>query len=91
MADLAFSPRALASIRSVERYLQERNPAAAERVVAEIGRSCDLLRDQPWMGRPIPGTGLRQHVTRRYHYRVIYRLVGELVEVRDVMHPRRDG
>jgi addiction module RelE/StbE family toxin len=91
VADLAFSPRALASLRRVARYLRERNPAAAERVLAEIERSCELLREHPWMGPPVPGTGLRRHVTRRYRYRVIYRVVGDLVEVRDVMHPRRDG
>ncbi len=43
------------------------------------------------MGPPIRGTGLRRHITRHYRYRVIYRVVGDLVEVRDVMHPRRDG
>jgi hypothetical protein len=42
-------------------------------------------------GRAIPGTGLRRHVRRRYRYRLIYRVVGKLVEVRDVMHPPRDG
>lgn len=91
MADLAFSPRALASLRNVERYLRERNPAAAERAIAEIGRACDLLREHPWMGPPIPGTGLRRHVTRRYPYRVIYRITKDRVEVRDILHPRQDG
>ena len=91
MADLAFSPRALASLRGIERYLQERNPGAAARVVEEIGHACDLLREHPWMGPRIPGTGLRRHITRRYRYRVIYRVVGGRVEVRDVMHPSRDG
>lgn len=91
MADLAFTPRALASLRGVDRYLRERSPMEADRVLAEIERSCDLLREQPWIGPPIPGTGLRRHITRRYRYRVIYRVAGNLVEVRDVMHPRRDG
>ena len=91
MADLAFSPRALASLRRTERYLRERNPTAADRVLAEIERACDLLRDQPWMGAPVAGTGLRRVVTRRYRYRVIYRAAGDVVEVRDIMHPRRDG
>lgn len=91
MADLAFTTRALASLRRTDRYLRERNPAAADRVAAEIERVCDALRDQPWMGAPVAGTRLRRVVTRRYRYRVIYRIVGDVVEVRDVMHPRRDG
>lgn len=73
----------------MERYLRERSPAAAGRVIDEVRRTCELLRDEPSMGTQIEGTGLRRHVTRRYRYRVIYRVVGDRVEVRDVMHPRR--
>lgn len=91
MAELAVSARALASLRQVDRYLRDRSPAAADRVIDEIERTCLMLTEQPGMGSPVPGTRLRQHVTRHYRYRVIYRVVGDVVEVREVMHPRRGG
>jgi plasmid stabilization system protein ParE len=91
VAEVAFSPRALASLRSIREYLHERNPAAAARVIGEIERACALIGDYPGMGPAIPGTELRRHVTRRYRYRVIYRVAGDVIEVRDVMHPRRAG
>ena len=89
MAEVRFSPRALASLRSIRAWLRERDPAAADRVIAEIERACILLGDYPLMGPAIPETRLRRHVTRRYRYRVIYRVQGDRVEVRDVMHPSR--
>lgn len=91
MAEVRFSARALRSLRGIERYLRGRNPAAAERVIEEIRRACALIGDYPEMGAAIPGTRLRRHVTRRHRYRVIYRIMGEAVEVREVMHPSRSG
>jgi plasmid stabilization system protein ParE len=50
VAEVRFSARALRSLRGIERYLGERNPAAAERVIEEIGRACALIGDYPEMG-----------------------------------------
>lgn len=91
MTEVVFSSRALASLRSIRQYLRERNPAAATRVIGEIERACALIGEYPWMGPAIPGTRLRRHVTRRYRYRVLYCITRDVVEVRDVMHPRRAG
>jgi plasmid stabilization system protein ParE len=55
VAEVRFSARALRSLRGIERYLGERNPAAAERVIEEIGRACALIGDFPKMGPAIPG------------------------------------
>jgi plasmid stabilization system protein ParE len=91
VADLVFSTRALGTLRSIRSWLGRRNPDAADRVIEEIERACALLREQPMMGRAIPDTTLRQHVTRRYRYRVIYRVSEDVVEVRAVLHPSRSG
>jgi plasmid stabilization system protein ParE len=71
VAEVVFSARALASMRDVRRYLAERDPAAAARVIEAIERACALIGEYPWMGPAIPGTGLRRHVSRLYRYRVI--------------------
>jgi plasmid stabilization system protein ParE len=89
VADLAFSPRAVASLRRIEDFPRERNPAAAERVLADIRRTCDLLLDNPMIGTSIEGTRLRRQVTRRYRYRVIYGVAGGVVQIRYAMHPSR--
>ena len=58
-------------------------------MLAEIEDLASLIAAYQEMGRRIEGTDLRYHITRRYRYRVIYRLDGEVVQVVDVMHPRR--
>lgn len=90
MAELFWSRRALASVRSIDDYISERNPDGARNVLAEIDRSCSLLAEFPMIGVTVPETFLRCHVTRRYRYRIIYRVEGERVEIRDVMHPSQD-
>ena len=60
VAQVAFSPRALACPRSVRQYLQERDPAAAARVIGEMERVCALIGAYPRTGPPIPGTGMRR-------------------------------
>ena len=89
MADLLWSRQALAGLRSQHAWLRARNPSAAEAVRAEIETLADLIADFPDMGRRIDGTTLRYHVTRRYRYRVIYRIAGDMVQVMDVLHPRQ--
>jgi len=42
------------------------------------------------LGREVEGLALRYHVTRRFRYRVIYSLKGDVLESRDVMHPSRE-
>ena len=90
MADLFWSRRALASLSAQDDWLRPLNRHAANSVLAEIERSAGLIAEFPEMGSRIDGTSLRCHVTRRYRFRVVYRVVGDTVQVVDVMHPRRD-
>ena len=87
--DVAFSRRALASLASSDDFLRSRNPAAADALVAEINRLCDLIAAFPEMGRLEPRSGLRFHITRKYRFRVVYRVREGRVEVVDVLHPKR--
>ena len=89
MADLHWSRRALASLVAQDDYLRPLNPAAADAVLTEIESLATLIAEFPEMGRKIEGTTLRYHVTRRYHYRVVYRVTGDRLEVVEVLHPRR--
>jgi plasmid stabilization system protein ParE len=89
VADLSWSRRAIASLAGQDDWLRPRNAEAADAILREIERSAGLLAEFPDMGRRIDGTSLRCHVTRRYRFRIVYRIVGGAVQVVDVMHPRR--
>jgi plasmid stabilization system protein ParE len=87
--ELTFSRRALASLQSYDDFLRPRNAATADTLKAEISHLCDLICEFPDMGRPVLDTGLRLHVSRKYRYRVVYKVVGDVIEIRDVLHPSR--
>jgi plasmid stabilization system protein ParE len=89
VAELRYARRALASLRRQDAFLRERNPTAADAVLAEIEQLCGLIADFPDMGRQIEGTGLRYHISRKYRYRIIYRITAGQVEVLDILHPRQ--
>ena len=43
------------------------------------------------MGSVIGHLDLRYHLTRRYCYRIIYRVTEATIEIRDVLHPKQQG
>ena len=84
---LSFSRRALASLLSYDDFLRPRNAATADALKSEIEHLCELIRDFHDMGRPVPNTGLRLHISRKYRYRLVYRVSDDQIEIRDVLHP----
>jgi plasmid stabilization system protein ParE len=90
MGAVKVSARALARLRSIHAHIAPHGPDAAANVIGEIERVGSLIATQPRMGRAIPGTSLRFHITRRYGYRVIYRVTADGIELRDVLHPRQN-
>jgi plasmid stabilization system protein ParE len=91
VADLLWSRRALGSLSAQEEWLRPKNPTAADSILSEVARSAELIAEFPEMGRRIDGTGLRYHVTRRYRFRIVYRIAPEGVQVVDVMHPKQEA
>ena len=86
-----FTARALASLDAADAYLRPRNPTAANNLRDEIERLTGLIADFPEMSPAIRGSKMRYHVTRRYRYRIVYRVIGRTIEIRDVLHPSRSG
>ena len=91
MPEVRYTLRALDRITAQDDWRRPLNPAAADRVLAEIEQTCRRIGAFPGIGRRIDGTALRVNVTRRFGYRVIYRHVGDIVEIREVLHPRQDA
>ena len=85
-----WSPQAIADLVALRAYIEEDNPAAAQRIALQILRNVEsLLSNRPQMGRPgrVPGT--RELVIPRTPFIVPYRLVGNTIQVLRVFHGAR--
>jgi toxin ParE1/3/4 len=85
-----WSPEAIADIASLRDYIEQDDPAAAQRVALHIVRNVEtLLSQHPEMGRPgrVPGT--RELVIPRTPFIVPYRLQSDTIQVLRVFHGAR--
>jgi len=85
-----WSPEAVADLTALRTYVEQDDPAAAQRVALHIVRNIEtLLSNSPNMGRPgrVPGT--RELVIPRTPYIVPYRVVGTVIHILRVYHGAR--
>lgn len=78
---LRFSSSARSHIDAIYNFLNERNPAAARRIVADIQGASRLLIDFPHMGRKGDEPGTREWVVRGSPYLIVYEVDAEGDEV----------
>lgn len=81
--------RALDSLSHIDAYLRDRDPVGARNVRTEIRQTLDLLADFPLIGNRLSIDDLRVAVTRRYHYRIVYRVQTDVVQILQVYHYRQ--
>ncbi|TDK36738.1 type II toxin-antitoxin system RelE/ParE family toxin [Rhizobium deserti] len=86
MLPIRYTKRALGRLRHVGDWIGQDNPAAAERVVARIARSIDLLRDHPHKGRPGRLADTREFVLTDIPYIIVYRLMPNHIQIITIMH-----
>ena len=95
MPTLAWTPRALADLARLHRFLAERNPGAARRAVRAIREGLRLLEIYPEAGRPMEG--MKPEFRERWiafgdsGYLALYRLDGPRVVVLAMRHGRELG
>ena len=77
---------ALADLRHIDGYLRERSPSGADNVKREIQRTLALLANFPMIGTKLRLADTRYVVTRRYRYRIVFRVTEETVLVLKVYH-----
>jgi toxin ParE1/3/4 len=85
-----WSPEAIGDLAALRAYIEQDDPAAAQRVALHIIRNVEtLLPNNPEMGRPgrVPGT--RELVIPRTPFIVPYRLVGSTIQILRVFHGAR--
>jgi toxin ParE1/3/4 len=85
-----WSPEAIADLVALRAYIEQDDPAAAQRVALHIIHNIEtLLPESPEMGRPgrVPGT--RELVIPRTPFVVPYRLVAKTIHVLRIFHGAR--
>lgn len=95
MPSLTWTPRALADLARLHRFLAERNPKAARRAVRALRGGLRLLEAHPEAGRPAEGMdpAFREWwiAFSGSGYLALYRLDGPRVVVLAVRHGRELG
>jgi toxin ParE1/3/4 len=84
-----YTPRAFSDLQDIYRYIEERNPVAARRVVTILERIVAGLADFPETGQRSDELDVRVLFARRYPYRVYYRLLSGEVLVLHIRHVAR--
>lgn len=72
---LRWTPPARDHLAEIHDYIAQDNPAAARRVIGQVRKDADLLKDNPGMGRPGRVEGTRELVVSRLtlHHRLSHR------------------
>jgi len=82
-----WSPEAISDLAALRAYIEQDDPAAAQRVALHIVRNIEtLLPNNPEMGRPgrVPGT--RELVIPKTPFVVPYRLRGKTIQILRMFH-----
>ena len=89
---IRYRPTALEQLERIHDYIAADSERAAQRIIARIKRTIDLLTQLPNSGRPSEIAGIRELPIVRYPYIVFYTLdaeAGEVVILR-VRHTSQD-
>jgi toxin ParE1/3/4 len=87
---LVWSDRATADLHAIFNYIENRNPAAALKVMAQIATVADQLVDFPDLGRPAEEQGVRLLQVPHRPYLLPYRIIGRTVEILAVFDERME-
>lgn len=87
---LQISAQARDQLAWIADFYRLRNRAAATRIAADFRRAFSLLRDLPHAGKAMGRGDLRERVTPRYGYRIIYKTSGSVVLIIAIVHGRQD-
>ncbi|MEM9997603.1 MAG: type II toxin-antitoxin system RelE/ParE family toxin [Bacteroidota bacterium] len=92
MADVVWTPRALADLQAIGAYFAETSPGYAERLVRLLSRATDRLEVFPASGRIVPevcDAAFREVIHRNYRTATMHLADDDRVEVLTVFHASR--
>ena len=85
-----WSVEAVEDLVALRAYIEQDNPAAAQRVALHIVQNVEtLLSKNPEMGRPGRVPGMRELVIPRTPFIVPYRVIGNTIQVLRIFHGAR--
>ena len=88
MPDVRFHPDALAELDAAYRWYRQREPAVAERFLAESERAIERILAVPHVGSRYEQS-TRRFVCRRFPFVIIYRARADEILIVTVAHGRR--
>jgi len=81
-------PKAEADLREARLWYENQRTGLGDEFFQEISRAIDLLKENP--ERPIYYREFRRSLTRRFPYKLFYRVEGSRVIVFRILHAKRD-
>ena len=84
-----FHPKARDDLQSLHDYIARDDPGAAANLIDSLHRTCRLLADTPYAGRPRPDLHEQLRSFHVGNYILIYRVVTDGVEIVYVADGRR--
>ncbi len=87
---ILWTEHAITCLLEIEDYIALDDPVAAQRWVEQLVQRAEVLVEQPHMGRKLPEMPrgpLRELIEG--NYRIVYRVVGEFVEILIVFERHR--
>ena len=81
MKDVRFLASAQADLRDIDNYYRNIDPDVAARILKDIESAIAFLKEHPRMGRPTQQRGVRGKLSRRYRYRIVYRVTRNAVVI----------
>jgi toxin ParE1/3/4 len=93
MKDYELSPEATDDLQEIWSFIASDNPAAADKLEADICDACEALARNPRLGhRRTDLTGEPVHFfTVRGHYLVIYQQASQPLTIARILHGSRDA
>lgn len=88
MTEVVWTELALSHLEAIRVYILQFNPRAARDVAASLKALGDSLSHFPQRGRPVPGTNMRELISK-YPYSIRYVVEGGTVVVLRVRHTSR--
>ncbi|MGF6227466.1 toxin ParE1/3/4 [Inquilinus ginsengisoli] len=88
MLPVSWSAEALTDLEQILGYIAERNPAAADRLLAVAADTAERLSEHPYLYRPGRVAGTREAVIHP-NYIIVYRVGPAVVDILSVLHARQ--
>jgi plasmid stabilization system protein ParE len=69
-----FRPQAIADLHAIIQWYDDIAPETTRRIITDIERAINRLKDLPHSGQATGHHELRRIVTLRYHFKIAYRI-----------------